>query len=96
MTEADKAALAEIMERRGKITPGPWNCKDEHPGQACGYVRPNADKWDEVATCYARGDFANARADADFIAHAPTDIDTLLGIIAKLEARIEQLQEKGR
>ncbi len=73
--------LQEIKARRAAITPGPWEnwYRDPH---AYGGIPL-------LGWTHARGPFIQKEADATFIAHAPTDIDTLLQMIERQAAEIE-------
>jgi hypothetical protein len=64
----------DVRERRAKITPAPWRWKaGDSPGGPWGRVwAGESDDDGVVATTYS------PNADAEFIAHAPADIDRLL------------------
>jgi hypothetical protein len=76
--------LDEIKARRAAATPGPWNEAGMHrsPG------RPDV-VWDRDG----RRPIARATwlRDAEFIAHAPDDIDWLIGEVTRLSARVKNL-----
>lgn len=82
-----KAVVAEIRERRAKITPGPWGY------DLNGYVAHIEDdrEWGRtIAKLLMRT--KQADIDGEFIANAPTDIDTLLQIIDSLTVDQSHLQ----
>lgn len=78
---ARERRIAEIRERRAKITPPPWG-PHEMPALSGG-----AHEWFEVGpypdhpVCEVTNDYENFRANAEFIAKAPEDIDCLLSLL---------------
>ncbi len=101
MTDApDEKEVAEIRERRGRITPGEWQSADgisESDTMRCGVTVVQGNTGYLLATIEngAPGDFCETeKANADFIAHAPTDIDKLLSSHTSLKARVETLERE--
>jgi hypothetical protein len=91
--------IAGIRERRAKITPGEWRATKD------GYIR-NSNPVDSVIIAHVGGGWWDDpemghslprwQADATFIAHAPTDIDTLLSAITALQSREEDVRREER
>ncbi len=90
------AKMAEIKARRSKITKLPWWRTDPPFGHSTTvHAGPSDDP--HLATCYiADGHIPSDGLTAseitenmDFIAHAPTDVDCLLGIVAGLRNELE-------
>lgn len=82
-----EAKLAEIEERLGRATPGPWACKDRLGGGGCfvfseetfHVVAVEEDEEPAVAVPLGRGDAA-------FIAAAREDVPLLLAEVRRLRA----------
>lgn len=92
MTDTELQAIAQRAE---KATEGPWeNCRGfvrspVHGSEmtAPGFTVTTSCLW--VAECRDGEAFYNADANADFIAHARTDIPALLAEITRLRAQVE-------
>ena len=93
------STLAEIRERRSKISPTPWEADldvfDESGEFAACVSNKSTDflftsetavKNDATSASYEAGCATQEFQDATFIANAPTDIDTLRSIIDSLQA----------
>lgn len=89
--------LKAIENRCNKATPGPWRAC--HEGKcSCGQIwsqqvdAPVADvtrgEWGDPGLPYGQIPNHYAEANADFIAHARTDIPALLDYIKELESMI--------
>jgi hypothetical protein len=76
------ADLAAIAARANAATPGPWCTDNTEIYQGSEY---RADAFWVGETC--RVDGPDAPADAEFIAHARTDVPALLARVAELEAQ---------
>lgn len=80
--------IEEIRARRAAISEPPWFVvmQTNFGGDYTAYVcREYLGSKDVIAGCV--GDrFTPAKEDAEFIAHAPSDIDTLLDIITQLRS----------
>ena len=82
-----EAKLAEIEERLGRATPGPWACRDRLGGGGCfvfseetfHVVAMEDDEEPAVAVPLGRGDAA-------FIAAAREDVPLLLAEVRRLRA----------
>jgi hypothetical protein len=77
--------LAEIAARAAAATPGPWwtDTLTEHSGGESVGVDAEGDSW--VIPCQDID-----RADAEFVAHARTDVPALLTRVAELEASLRE------
>jgi hypothetical protein len=95
--------IAEITERRKNITPGPWEPKQAlNPTDGAFDYGIGAfinDKRVCIAEAFGRVDetvYPPARENADFIAHAPDDIDFLLSELARVTAeRVNAEYDRG-
>jgi hypothetical protein len=99
--------IAGIRERRAKITPGPWEVKRAKYSTDGAYdygvgalVNGERKCIAEVFGRVAENAYTPADINAAFIAHAPTDIDTLLSVLTALQSRVSaqqrDLQEMAR
>jgi hypothetical protein len=109
-TVVDEKRVAEIRERLGKATPGPW-CAWDHAGWAQPYISVVTEDDRNIifpgkATKESdgkiigevwgtRGKAEIELANADFIAHAPDDITYLLARVKTLEAERDKALEDG-
>lgn len=82
------AAVEAIRRRREAITPGPWERYQSTDGRADRWIKAD---WQTIAKMLYTT--PQADVDADFIAHAPTDIDTLLAALASAERDRERYRE---
>lgn len=80
--------LAEIAARAGAATPGPW-CTDAWEIYQGAKYEPGLSMW-IGETCRGTSTPEQDRADAEFIAHARTDVPALLARVAELEAQRER------
>ncbi|HEX8273519.1 MAG TPA: hypothetical protein VF615_12860 [Longimicrobiaceae bacterium] len=82
-----EAKLAEIEERLGRATPGPWACKDRLGGGGCFVFSEETfhvvavEEDEEPAVVVPLG-----RGDAAFIAAAREDVPLLLAEVRRLRA----------
>lgn len=82
-----EAKLAEIEERLGRTTPGPWACRDRLGGGGCFVFSEETfhvvamEEDDEPALSAPLG-----RGDAAFIAAAREDVPLLLAEVRRLRA----------
>lgn len=76
--------IQAIRERLLRATPGPWKAG---AGVTLSHVTLAGDIWTEVA------DGIESEADADLIAHAPTDLSDLIAEVEKLRAQVERVRE---
>src|SRR5678816_4014350 len=85
MTTEDSASSQEqIAARVEKATPGPWKVfEDEDLGPF--YVW-TSDEEVYIANCFTHDEQEQAKADAEFIAHARTDIPYLLNELRASES----------
>ncbi len=98
--------IAAIRARLNKITPWPWFAKRTDDGR-CGGIEglhnhpPDVECWDSPeAPCPAAREIVTTDAgfygplvsDAEFIAHAPTDIADLLQALEESHARVKVLE----
>jgi hypothetical protein len=78
----DQKYLAEIKAREQAATRGPWEVKtNRHPettGEAWGWIKGPCENW-----CWTDMR-SSSRHDAEFIAHARTDIPALLAEVERL------------
>jgi len=104
MTDDTKPSIEEIRARWAAATPGPWrhwydeSVEDDvrvcfsRDGVACEWCIALASFEGEApATSVSRW-----RADAVFIAHAPSDVAWLLERVAVLEAELAGIRERAR
>lgn len=81
--------LEEIRKRAEAATPGPWDYDTEHMNQVgpgTWIVFPCADEDHQIAGVNG---MMNKTGDADFIAHARSDIPALLLLIKSMGERID-------
>lgn len=86
---SNEERLAEIRARLGAATEGPWAVA----GRSWEIVQPaedDPDRFDIMDLPIANAQ--ERRSDAEFIAHARTDIPWLLDLVAQHEATIYQLE----
>ena len=76
------ARLAAIRERLAAATPGPWEARVEVHGVS---LVPLLTNKGHLAFAYGDG----WGDDAEFIAHAPTDVAALLAEVERLRAELE-------
>lgn len=89
MSKDMKTELEEIRAREAKATQGPWMTADTEIVGG-----PEEGPFELVASCrQTQKSFEQEEADADFIAHARTDIPTLLSHISTLEERVVFLEK---
>jgi hypothetical protein len=86
----------KIRERAEKATPGPWRHEDDHEGSTMGFVGAQHPEYPTITTRIfdVCGDSGQAYEDAQFIAHARTDIPYLLAEVSSLESQLKQAQEE--
>ena len=84
----------EITQRWGKATPGPWGCYngwgpvEGSPYHAVARIgQTGGGTWTVAQPANPGSDILATRDDFEAIAHAPTDIATLLLALAEAEAR---------
>lgn len=90
MSELTPERLAEIKERTEKATPGPWDAYTV-PGMnrsSDGYSAVGIAETEVQVTRDAGGWF-----DADFIAHARTDVPALVAEVVRLQGIIDRVRE---
>lgn len=78
--------LEQIKERNAKRTPGPW--KLQFDGYDYSVIAPD----DEPGTMFIAEKCMQGSRDADFIAHAPEDLDWLIAEVEKLRSRYSELR----
>lgn len=81
--------LQEIEARANATTPGPWEIERNSSGWIDGIRAPNGDEI--VKTDF--GVYPPERPDAEFIAHARTDVPKLLAEVRMLKYYLEASQE---
>lgn len=81
---------AVIRERLEKATKGPW--KIGAYDKSCLYIPLGT----AARLCRVDGIHEAAQANADFIAHAPTDIDALLAENERLRIRVDEAERAWR
>jgi hypothetical protein len=86
--------LDEIEQRANAATPGPWTTDGWEIYQGGGSSAPDLMAW-AGETCRA-DDYDGSRNDADFIAHARTDVPALLAEIRRLRAEVADFKEAQR
>jgi hypothetical protein len=86
------AWLMEIAARAEAATPGPW-CTDAWEIYQGDEYLPGISAW-IGETCRGTSTPEQDRADAEFVAHARTDVPALLARVAELEAHVEALLEE--
>ena len=80
--------ISEIKQRRAKATPGEWIVAGR--GNTVPSLAVVVDATEEnIASC-----IRPKTGNAEFIAHAPADIDYLLAEIANRDAEIARLKER--
>lgn len=84
--EQKQHELAAIRERRAKATSGEWSLRKSGDGKAIWIDNPG-DGWHRLSVEVDSDDCDSdtAMANALFIVNAPTDIDTLLALLADAE-----------
>ena len=83
--------LSEIRERLTGSRKGPWirsGCRIKLGEESCIPVGPDGYSIAFLPIGYRPAEHAGALRDADFIAHAPSDVQYLLDYVAELEARL--------
>lgn len=84
----DAKRLAEIKERAAKATEGPWASAPVQPLAAkepVGWAVCRGYDWIADGPC-------SRQPDADFIAHARTDVPDLIAALEAAQARVAQLE----
>lgn len=89
-------ALEEIRERWEKATPGPWETRTDDLTHDVDVVH-DQEQVSFVASCGNKHE-PRTYSDAEFIAHAPTDVARLLNAVEAVMAvhRIEYRDQWGR
>lgn len=88
-----------IEERVAKATPGPWEGVSDHPVYAIAAGRyrvsqtANQNNYGKFDASHGWHGIQN-HADADFIAHARTDIPALLSAVKEKDAEIARLRQE--
>jgi hypothetical protein len=96
-----EALLAAAEARAEAATPGPWlspsaDVRWDHP-RLCGYdSRANHRTGDYYATGPRTETVKQAEVDADFIAHARTDVPALVALAREQMARADAAETLGR
>lgn len=80
----------EIRKRLEKATPGPWSCERDDAEHGDIYYAIHGSKYEFITNVHEISNKANA----DFIAHAPTDIAALLSDNATLRSRLESIERE--
>lgn len=82
--------LAEIKARADRATPGPWHKVSDcpHPSELCSGC---SETWTGVREAYAPGDSEREYENADFIAHARSDIPALIAALEEAQADVQSL-----
>lgn len=75
----DQKSIDDITAREQAATPGPWEWRKTRTDETIGIVGPK-----DVVLCAAKNEFHMGRADAEFIAHARTDISVLIAEVKRL------------
>jgi hypothetical protein len=91
MSDLIESRISEIRERLAAATPGPW-----HLGGNFGPALSRANVWGPRALGDQSGPLIAQECDnanADFIAHAPADLEALLAEREGMKAEIERLRE---
>lgn len=83
LTSTVRPDVDAIRARAATATPGPWTTSSEHS------VRAGDDELVATTTAYERH-----AADAEFIAHARSDIPALLAQVARLRDALETLSDR--
>ena len=88
-----ESPFSAIKERLERATPGPWKSTTPPWNEGWVYVvAPDQDEHDVISKIEFDGDEAECRADAEFIAAAPSDIRTLLEAVEEKDAEIARLR----
>jgi hypothetical protein len=91
--------LDQIRARRAAVTPPPWEWDiGEHPGDPFRLEQQLEDSLQGETILKAAESWASTAPsdeDAEFIAHAPTDITYLLGEVARLRGLLGRLERLG-
>jgi hypothetical protein len=90
----NKIDLAAIKARADAATPGPWKARTEYP-QTVTSPTYGPDSSDEDAWVISTSLTHRPDADAEFIAHARTDVPALLAHVAELEAERDEARRTG-
>jgi len=93
------AELAEIEGRLLAATPGPWQTRHGDPSTVETTASAAAENQREVCDTGFRdspGGVGECRANARFIAHAPTDIAALLAEVRRLTPAVKVARWDGR
>ena len=97
MSEETKLDLESIKGRRAAITGGTWEAayggiyKDGKPEVTEWFVRREDDDVSIAADILDPDTCQPNEANAEFIAHAPSDIDALLDYIERLEVKLDSV-----
>lgn len=81
--------LDQIRQRRSRITPGAWQWIMKH-GHPVFLIAEHGTYEEKILEVFDEGELLNQ--DADFIASAPADIDTLLALLEESEAMNQALE----
>jgi len=98
-------SIEEIRARRAAITPGPWSADTRELWDMVVWGAPGTDPQPDDPEnprlvmnigepVVPVGDVCGSAADCQFIAHAPSDIDTLLSRVEADERRIKELEAR--
>ena len=98
MMDATRPDIEQIQARAEAATPGPWEWATDKgaPDYVQLYSTAEIDEYEaDILSADGGGDVLLSAADADFIAHARTDISDLLAAIDELTAQLAAYAEQN-
>ena len=93
MTDAD---LDAIEQRTNAATEGPWFQDSDNPGLVWGEQRSDGDGYWSLFASETGHDATAEPQDAEFIAHARSDVPALLAEVRRLRAMEQRVREYAR
>ena len=96
MTDLTAADLDAIGQRANAATEGPWSQDSDDPGLVWGEQRSSGDGYWSLFASETGHDATAQPQDAEFIAHARTDVPALLAEVRRLRAMEQRVREYTR
>ena len=96
MTDLTDADLDAIEQRANAASEGPWSQDSDDPGLVWGEQRSSGDGYWSLFASETGHDATAQPQDAEFIAHARTDVPALLAEVRRLRAMEQRVREYTR